>query len=373
MLRFAPSPTGDMHIGNLRVALLNYIVAKQRNEDFLIRIEDTDKERNVDNGTEEILNTLDMFGIKYNAVEKQSESDYSSFIDILSKVTVQGIIPKPCNPVKYNDVLRGSIKVKAKDMEEFRAIREDNSPLYNFACAVDDTRHPIHLIIRGEDHLSNTAKQVHIKTLLGLQDAEYLHLPIIKDVSGKKLSKRDSSSSVDSLVALGYLPSAITNYLLGMGYDSSHEIYTLDEAIAAYDVSKLSLNQPTFDIVALDYYNREHMKLLTDGEICNILELKGLSPSAASYFRLFIGHHNTTQEIKQDVLMIFKLPEKEVSRFFNGYNTKESFSAFLQHSKKHTGLKGKDLYKALRKVMTGLTEGPDLEEVYNTLYLNKTK
>jgi len=225
MLRFAPSPTGDMHIGNLRVAIFNYIVAKQRNERFIVRIEDTDKERNIEGKDREILEILNLFGLKYDEVYYQSHNltihqhmaikmleerkafacfcspeeleaereaakeakrayRYSGKCELLSdKEVLENEKPftvrlkKPRNPIEFDDVIKGRLSFAPDDIDSFVIMRADKTPTYNFACAIDDMIHDISLVIRGEDHVSNTPKQIHIRNLLGYdKEIGYAHL-----------------------------------------------------------------------------------------------------------------------------------------------------------------------------------------------------
>lgn len=236
MLRFAPSPTGDMHIGNLRVAIFNYIVSKQLNEGLIIRIEDTDKERNIEGKDKEILEILNLFSIEYKSVFYQSEnlkyhqkmalqlmtqkkafacfcSDskleelkeesikkgiafrYDGFCETLSDETVLNTnapftvrLKKPDHNIKFTDLLKGDFEYAPFDVDSFIILRQDKTPTYNYACSVDDMLMDISMVIRGEDHVSNTPKQIHIRESLGYtKEIKYVHLPIILNAStGKK-------------------------------------------------------------------------------------------------------------------------------------------------------------------------------------------
>ena len=309
MLRFAPSPTGDMHIGNLRVALFNYIVSKQRNEDLIVRIEDIDKERNIEGKDDEILDILGLFGIEYSQVIYQSENvrfhtamalqlihekkAFSCFcspewlegkreeakeqkkpyryddacrnlpdelvIDNLNPFTVR--IRRPEDTIVVKDYIKGSISFEPKDVDSFIILRQDKIPTYNFACAVDDMLSDISLVIRGEDHMSNTPKQDHIRASLGYEKkVEYDHLPIILNDSGKKMSKRDDAFSVKWLLEEGYLPSAIVNYLILIGNKPPKEIFDMSEAIEWFDLEKTPKSPARFDIDMLRHVNKEHLQ-----------------------------------------------------------------------------------------------------------------
>ena len=277
MLRFAPSPTGDMHIGNLRVALFNHILSKQLNEDLIIRIEDTDKKRNIEGKDKEILEVLSLFSIDFTQVLYQSEnikhhtmlamqlllkkkafncfcSDeslekdrkeavqkkqpyrYGGFCENLSdEATLEVTAPftvrikKPEQHIKFHDGVKGGFDFASFDVDGFIILRHDKTPTYNFACAVDDMLCDISTVIRGEDHLSNTPKQIHIRDSLGYEkQINYIHLPMILNLeTGKKMSKRDDASSIKWLVDEGFLPVAIANYLVLLGNNPPVEIFTL--------------------------------------------------------------------------------------------------------------------------------------------------
>ena len=328
MLRFAPSPTGDMHIGNLRAAIFNYIVAKQRGEKFLIRIEDTDSARNIKGADKEILAILNLFGLFWdklvyqsenfplhrklaqNLVEKNKAFYCYATKDFLEQkraeasaqkrafrykdewaeicksengkpaIRLKGIAESSKNisalrdsanfaqSISFFDAIKGECKFSANEIDSFVILREDTIPTYNFACAVDDMLYDISFIIRGEDHTSNTPKQMLIHRALGYdRHIEYAHLPIILNDEGKKMSKRESESSVKWLLSQGFLPRAIVNYLLLMGNNPPCEIFSLDEAIAWFDLSQLSKSPVRFDINQLRHINREHLKRLSESEM----------------------------------------------------------------------------------------------------------
>lgn len=319
MLRFAPSPTGDMHIGNLRAAILNFIIAKQKGEKFLIRIEDTDNARNIAGADKEILSILNLFGLFWDKLVYQSDnfkihrdlanrliSEKKAFYcyatkDFLDKKRKEAIAqnrafryddswaevcksenPKPTIRLKtefsaeniaFFDEIKGECKFSQNEIDSFVIVREDGVPTYNFACSVDDMIYDISFIVRGEDHTSNTPKQILVRKALGCdKKIKYAHLPIILNESGKKMSKRESESSVKWLLEQGFLPRAILNYLLLMGNNPPCEIFTLDEAISWFDLSGLSKSPVRFDINLLRHINREHLRRLCDREMGLLLE-----------------------------------------------------------------------------------------------------
>jgi len=423
MLRFAPSPTGDMHIGNLRVALFNYIVAQQKKEDLIVRIEDTDKERNIEGKDQEILDILALFDIKYSQVIHQSQNirfhsamalqlvhekkAFSCFcspewlekkreeakeakkpyryddacanlphelvIDNMSPFTIR--LKKPENTVTVKDYIKGEVSFKPQDVDSFIIMRQDKTPTYNFACAVDDMLSDISIVIRGEDHMSNTPKQDHIRASLNYdKKIEYAHLPIILNDAGKKMSKRDDASSVKWLLEEGYLPSAIANYLILIGNKPPCEIFTLEDAIEWFDLSKISKSPARFDINMLKHINKEHLKNLDAKELSRYVGFA--DAEIGELARVYLEEAGTTKELKSKIAPIFA--EKEIPEEFTESAKVmietiknapyfEEYNDFKNYIMKESGLKGKNFFKPLRYVLTGAGHGPDVAEIYKYL------
>ena len=420
MLRFAPSPTGDMHIGNLRVAIFNYIVAKQRGERFIVRIEDTDRERNIEGKDREILEILNLFGLEYDDLYYQSknltihqhmaiklleerkafacfctpeelESEreaakskgvayrYSGRCELLSDEEVLKNekpftirLKKPENEVQFDDLIKGKMTFRPDDIDSFVIMRADKSPTYNFACAVDDMLHDITLVIRGEDHVSNTPKQIHIRNLIGYdKEIEYAHLPIILNEDGKKMSKRDSASSVKWLFEEGFLPEAIANYLILLGNKTPKEVFTLKEALEWFDLENISKAAAKFDIDKLRFLNREHMKLMDSKELSRAF---GFADSAiGELVKCYLEEGSTVKEIKPKIEAIFSAKPKEsewseemaqLAEAIKSAPAFESFDEFKSYLMQKTGLKGKKFFKPLRLLLTGAEHGPELSHLY---------
>ncbi|QOY53293.1 glutamate--tRNA ligase [Candidatus Sulfurimonas baltica] len=423
MLRFAPSPTGDMHIGNLRVAIFNYIVSKQRNEELIVRIEDTDKERNIEGKDKEILDVLALFGIEYSQVLYQSENArfhtamalqlihnkkaFSCFcssewldkkrneakedknpyryddacrnlpdelvIDNMNPFTIR--IKKPDETIVIKDYIKGSVSFEPKDVDSFIIMRQDKTPTYNFACAVDDMLSDISLVIRGEDHMSNTPKQALIRNSLGYEkEIEYAHLPIILNDSGKKMSKRDDASSVKWLLEEGYLPDAIANYLILIGNKPPKEIFDIKEAIDWFDLEKISKSPARFDIDMLKHINREHLKNLDAKELSRYVGFA--DNEIGELARVYLEEAGTTKELRSKIEPIFAdkiIPEefsasaKIMIETIKSAPYFEEYNDFKNHIMKESGLKGKDFFKPLRFILTGAGNGPDVAEIYKYL------
>ncbi|MCT7910502.1 glutamate--tRNA ligase [Arcobacter lacus] len=421
MLRFAPSPTGDMHIGNLRVAIFNYIVSKQLKEDLIIRIEDTDKERNIEGKDKEILEILNLFSIEYKTVFYQSDnlkyhqkmalqlmtqkkafacfcSDekleelreesikkgipfrYDGFCENLSDEAVLNVnapftvrLKKPDHNIKFTDLLKGDFDYAPFDIDSFIILRQDKTPTYNYACSVDDMLMDISIVIRGEDHVSNTPKQIHIRDSLGYtKEIKYVHLPIILNAqTGKKMSKRDDASSVKWLIEQGFLPSAIANYLVLMGNKTPTEIFTLEEAIEWFKIENISKSSAKFDIDKLRFINRKHIENLDDMRLSKIL---GFADSDIGKLgKLFLEEASTIKEIKEKIEPIFAL-KTTLEGFENEFKAiKEclqkapyfdNYEDLKNYVVDETSLKGKNLFKPLRYILTGVENGPNLSDIY---------
>ena len=422
MLRFAPSPTGDMHIGNLRVAIFNYIVAKQKGEKLLIRIEDTDKERNIEGKDKEILDILNIFNIEYDDVVYQSSNlhihqqlakklleekkafacfcdedeinfqrekaklekrpyRYSGKCEVLSKEQIKKLLEnkkefvvrlkKPDYNIKFKDLIKGDFEFSPFEVDSFIITRKDFSPTYNFACSVDDMIYDISLVIRGEDHLSNTPKQIAIRDALGYEkEIEYAHLPIILNEDGKKMSKRDKASSVKWLLEEGFLPEAIANYLILLGNSFEKEIFTLKEAIEFFDITKISKSPAKFDIEKLKFLNRAHMKNLKD-----IYKLIGYHKDFEPLINIYLDEVSTLKELKDKLNNIFVKKEykefeeeiKILKEEILNNELEDNYDDFKKRVMKNTSLKGKKLFMPLRILLVNEPHGPEIKDLYNAM------
>jgi len=421
MLRFAPSPTGDMHIGNLRVALINHILSKQLNEELIIRIEDTDTKRNIEGKDKDILKMLNLFSIDYKRVAYQSEnikyhtqmamkllldrkafncycSDealeadrqkakdekkpyrYSGFCENISdEAKFQCNAPfvvrikKPEHNIKFKDLVKGEFEYEPFDVDSFVILRQDKTPTYNFACGVDDMLYDISTVVRGEDHLSNTPKQIHIRESLGYtREIKYIHLPIILNLdTGKKMSKRDDASSVQYLIDEGYLPVAIANYLILLGYNPPVEVFTLEECMEWFDIEKVSKAPAKFDISKLKFLNREHLKMIDELRLSKILGFA--DKDIGTLAKIYIEECDTTKQIKQRLNLIFSQKDnlegfeeefKTLKECLKNAPFIDDFNELKKYITEQTGLKGKKLFMPLRYALTGATSGPNLSEIY---------
>lgn len=316
--RFAPSPTGYMHIGNLRTALYEYLIAKANNGKFILRIEDTDQERLVEGATDIIYKTLKMAGIQHDEgpdigreygpyIQSQRKNDYLEYakqlvekgeayycfcdkdrLDSLKgdegiakydrhclslskeeieqklKDNVPFVIRQKIKEGKttFIDEVYGEITVENEEMEDQILIKSDGLPTYNFANVIDDHLMDITHVVRGSEYLSSTPKYNLLYDAFGWDIPTYIHLPPVMKNQSEKLSKRNGDASFQDLIDKGYLPEAIVNYIVLLGWSPSdnQEIFTLDELIQKFDIKGLSKSPAIFDITKLTWVNSEYLK-----------------------------------------------------------------------------------------------------------------
>ena len=283
-VRFAPSPTGVLHIGGARTALYNWLLARGAGGQFVLRIEDTDRERSTPENVELILDALRWLELDWDeGPHSQAEraAEHRAAIDQLlesghgyeDEGAVRIKVPDEGEAV-VQDVIRGDVRFPLSAIDDFVVARSDGSALYNLAVAVDDRDMGITHVVRGEDHLSNTPRQILILQALGAELPTYAHLPLLHGPDGKKLSKRHGAASVQELRANGYLPSAVRNYLalLGWGYDESTTFFTTDELVERFSLERVSKNPAVFDEQKLAWMNANYLRGLEVDELVRLLE-----------------------------------------------------------------------------------------------------
>jgi glutamyl-tRNA synthetase len=283
-VRFAPSPTGALHVGGARAALYNWLLARGNGGTFVLRIEDTDRERSTPENIEQILDALRWLELDFDEGpffqserEQRHKDEIARLVDeghaYFDEGAVRLRVPDEGQTV-VPDLIRGDITFQHKDIADFVIARSDGSPLYNFAVAVDDHDMGITHVIRGEDHISNTPRQMMVLKALGADTPVYAHLPLLHGPDGKKLSKRHGAASVQELRDTGYLPAAVRNYLalLGWGYDESTTFFTTDELIERFSLERVSRNPAVFDEQKLRWMNGRYLRELPLQELHRLLE-----------------------------------------------------------------------------------------------------
>ena len=317
--RFAPSPTGTLHIGGVRTALFNYVYAKQNDGLFLIRIEDTDKERSTKEFEQNILDSLNSIGLTPDldpinqsqrndiykaAAQKLIDSNQAYYCDcsveeldqMRAEQQAKGMKPQydgrsrdknlpksektvlrlktPLEgEVVVKDHVRGDIIFNNSELDDLIILRSDGSPTYHLCNVVDDYEQGVTTVIRGEDHISNTPRQIHIQNALGYPELEYAHLPLVLGSDKKRLSKRHAATSLQEYKELGYLDSAILNTLARLGWSRGEkEVFYLEDLIKEFNINEVQKAGAIFDITKLDFLNSQHMANLDLEEFISHLE-----------------------------------------------------------------------------------------------------
>jgi glutamyl-tRNA synthetase len=410
-----------MDIENLRVALFNFIVSKQLKEELLIRIEDIDKEKNIEGKDKEILELLNLFSIEYKTVIYQSENlkyhqklamqlmgekkafacfcsdeklqelkekskeegklfSYDGFCETLSDETVLNCnapftvrIKKPDEIISFTDLVEGAFSYEPFEVDSFNILNHDKTPTYNYACSVDDMLYDISVVIRKEKHVSDTPKQIHVRNTLNYdKKIDYIHLPAILNTDTiEVMSKQNDTFSVKWFINEGFLPSAIANYLVLIGNKVPKEIFTLEESIEWFDIKNISKSAVKFDIDKLRFINIKHIQDLDEMRLSKIL---GFADSDIGKLgKLYLEESSTIKEIKTNVELIFASKtslagfENEFSKLKECISTAtfiEDFEEFKKYISDNTGLKGESLIKPLRYILTGAESGPNLSDIY---------
>jgi len=283
-VRFAPSPTGNLHIGGARTALYNWLLARGSGGAFVLRIEDTDRERSTPENVEQIIDALTWLGLDWDEGPHSQAARAAEHRAAIDQMLASGHAYEDDGAVRIKvpdegeavvrDVIRGDVTFPLSAIDDFVVARSDGSALYNLAVAVDDRDMGITHVVRGEDHLSNTPRQILILQALGAEPPVYAHLPLLHGPDGKKLSKRHGAASVQELRANGYLPDAVRNYLalLGWGYDESTTFFTTDELVERFSLERVSKNPAVFDEQKLAWMNANYLRGLEIDELVRLLE-----------------------------------------------------------------------------------------------------
>ncbi len=296
-VRFAPSPTGALHIGGARTALYNWLLARGRGGTFVLRIEDTDRERSTPENVEQILDALRWLELDWDEGPYSQSARAGRHREAIDRLVSEGRAYEDEGAVRLRvpdegstvveDAIRGEVRFEHAAIADFVIARSDGSPLYNLAVAVDDLDMGITDVVRGEDHLSNTPRQVLILAALGAAPPRYAHLPLLHGSDGKKLSKRHEAASVQELRDRGYLPAAVRNYLalLGWGFDAETTFFTTDALVERFSLDRVSRSPAVFDEQKLRWMNGHYLREMESGELTRRLEdrlaTSGLGPAAA--------------------------------------------------------------------------------------------
>jgi len=320
--RFAPSPTGPLHIGGVRTALFNWLYSKNHNGKFFLRIEDTDKERSKEEFKLQILNSLKWIGINHDGEEYIQSKNIESHIKIVNKLLETGNAykcycssdeieeqklrakqkkipyiynrkwrdkseteaPQDVKPVirfkskiegstKINDLVQGDIEIENNTVEDFIILRRDGTPTYNLSASVDDHIMDMTHIIRGDDHKINTFKQIQIYEALRWKTPLFAHIPLIHTLEGKKLSKRDNASTIDDYEKIGIMPEALRNYLMRLGWSyKDKEIFSLEESIKYFNLEGIGKSPSKLDMSRILSMNEYYIKNKSNDDLFQSFE-----------------------------------------------------------------------------------------------------
>ncbi|MBU1141377.1 MAG: glutamate--tRNA ligase [Firmicutes bacterium] len=415
-VRYAPSPTGLLHIGNARSALFNYLFARHFGGDFIVRIEDTDVARNVVGGEASQLDNLKWLGLEWNESPdiggaygpyRQLERlefytqyanellekglAYKDFREDSSQFAIRFKVPSDVDYI-FNDLVRGELKFSSKDVEDWIILKDNGIPTYNFAVVIDDHMMEITHVLRGEEHITNTPKQMMIYKAFGWGIPQFGHMTIIVNEHKKKLSKRDQNviQFISEYASMGYLPQAMFNFiaLLGWSPNGNQEILTKEEIIKQFDPNRLSKAPAMFDKEKLAYVNSKYIKALKHEELAQsskpFLEKAGIEIKSESWLLLLVSifqdrmtHIGEIIELYQAFFhKTFKLSDEAyqflidnqslliLEAFYHNLESSDFSIENIEQLIKKTGLdtatKGKPLFMGLRISTTGDMHGPNL-------------
>ncbi len=284
-VRYGPSPTGIPHVGNIRTALFNYLFAKNQNGKFFLRIEDTDQARIVDGAVEKIQQSLKLLGILWDGeiIFQSKRLDlYQKYLNVLKESNLvyeeEGAwrfkIDTSIEKMTWPDAVHGEITFPTKVIEDFIIVKSDGFPTYHFASVVDDHEMEISHVFRGDEWISSTPKHLQLYKAFGWEPPVFVHLPVILGTNKKKLSKRDGAKSVKEFVDEGYLPEALVNFLVLLGWapKTNQEVFSLSELTKVFSLDRINKNSPIFNLDKLDWFNAQWLSKMSDDELTSLIK-----------------------------------------------------------------------------------------------------
>ncbi|OCR91231.1 glutamyl-tRNA synthetase [Campylobacter fetus subsp. testudinum] len=445
--RFAPSPTGFLHVGGLRTALYSYLYARKNGGKFVLRIEDTDLKRNSEEAVIAIREAFNWCGLDYDGeVTYQSKrfDIYKEYIKKLldegkaykcymSKVELDelraaqeakkerpkydgryreftGTPPAGIEPVirikaplsgtiEFKDGIKGDVKFNCADiLDDFIIARSDGTPTYNFCVVIDDALMGITHVIRGDDHLSNTPKQIILYKALGFDLPEFFHVAMINGSDGSKLSKRHGATDVMEYKAMGYLPEALLNFLVRLGWShGDDEIFSMSDMLKYFDPHDINKSASTYNLTKLDWLNAHYIKTLPYERLADDMKFFGIDFRALDKGELLLNslreRSKTLVELKNSALNIINSPEtydeKAVVKFINA-ESKELLKEYADNLEdknitakdceditisflEKRGKKLKDIAQPIRIAITGSAVSPSIFEVIEVIGVKELK
>ncbi|CZE49834.1 glutamate--tRNA ligase [Campylobacter geochelonis] len=444
--RFAPSPTGYLHIGGLRTALYNYLYARANGGKFLLRIEDTDLKRNSKEAAEAIVEAFKWCKLDFDGEMVYQSSRFDLYKEYVQKLLDEGkaykcymskdeldalrkeqeaakqrpkydgryrefngMPPEGIKPVvrikapldgviEFNDGVKGEIKFNCADiLDDFIIARSDGTPTYNFTVVIDDALMGVTDVIRGDDHLSNTPKQIVLYEALGFKVPKFYHVAMINGSDGQKLSKRHGATDVMEYKKMGYLSEALLNFLVRLGWShGDDEIFSMDEMKKLFDPTHLSKSASTFNQSKLEWLNSHYIKTVSFERLVDELKHFGLNLKEIKHAKLLVDslreRSKTLVEMANSAKALLNKPkeydEKAYKKFINenSLNLLAKFSEILDEDLNASGYeektikfleeneaKLKDLAQPLRVAITGTSVSPSIFEVIEILGSKEVK
>jgi glutamyl-tRNA synthetase len=435
-VRFAPSPTGTLHIGGARTALFNWLFARHTGGEFILRIEDTDRERSTKEFEDSIIDGMHWLGMEWDEqiyYQSHRMDLYKEHVEKLlkdgmaypcsctpeeleekrQKALSEGRKPKydgicrekPAHPgrptairfrtpqegiTEFHDICRGIIRVENSELDDLIIARSDGTPTYNFTVVVDDVTMKMTHIIRGDDHLNNTPRQVLLYKALNYPLPEFAHLPMIHGPDKKKLSKRHGATSVMEYRSMGYLPDAVVNYLARLGWSyRDQEIFSREELVKLFDLAVVGSSPSIFDMEKLNWVNSQHMGKRSDSEIAQLTVpfLKDVWPDMVYVARALATERErakTLKELAEVSAFYFRdaiLPDEQaaskwltaegkknlkfISDKLNSIDdwTEQAIGEIFKHAMEELSCKMLTLAQPVRVALTGTTVSPGIYEV----------
>lgn len=417
-VRFAPSPTGNLHIGGVRTALFNYLYARNQQGKFLVRIEDTDRERSKPEFEKEIMTSLEWLGLGSDEPIPHQSERLARYREVAADLVQRGLayeekngertavkFKMPARKAVFHDQVHGEVTFDASLFDDLVILKSDGFPVYHLACVVDDHDMEITHVIRGDDHMSNTPRQILIFEAMGWKPPKYAHLPLILGDDGTPLSKRHGAVALSTFKEEGFIPEGILNYLalLGWGTEGNEEFYSLTDLTKKFSLKRVNKAGARFNREKLEWINAQHIKKLPEAEYLARL-------TAFCEPRLPKDSRKLSREAWKKLLLLYRSRIKTFQDLFVQasycFSEIESYEAVMQDSylqnkplKRHLetwaeemsrlpeadfedhvkienktretaagwGIEAKDLIHPLRFALTGKTVSPGLFELMSVL------
>lgn len=445
--RFAPSPTGFLHVGGLRTALYSYLYARKNGGKFLLRIEDTDLKRNSEEAVIAIREAFNWCGLDYDGEVTYQSKRFDIYKEYIKKLLDEGKAykcymtkveldelraaqeakkerpkydgryreftgtpPAGIEPVirikaplsgtiEFKDGIKGDVKFNCADiLDDFIIARSDGTPTYNFVVVIDDALMGVTHVIRGDDHLSNTPKQIILYEALGFDLPEFFHVAMINGSDGSKLSKRHGATDVMEYKAMGYLPEALLNFLVRLGWShGDDEIFSMNDMLKYFDPHDINKSASTYNLTKLDWLNAHYIKTLPYERLADDMKFFGIDFRTLDKGELLLNslreRSKTLVELKNSALNIINSPEtydeKAVAKFINDdskvllsefcialsddMNNAEDIQSFVLSFLEARGKKLKDIAQPLRIAITGTSVSPSIFEVVEVIGIKELK